>query len=163
AHRSLAKRDRSHCQSLDLPKHQDQSLFLSQLRKEPGYRLLPMTLTSMVAAETKAVGSSVSLAESMWATLQSSSKLSRKITSLKRSSICLALAELWQKVSQSAIQIKDLGFSTRTIDICTSACAFIWLAGRERSLVGSVGFHTVYIRDKDGNAHADPIGNNVVA
>jgi hypothetical protein len=59
-------------------------------------------------------------------------------------------------------QVKDRGLSTRTVNLCTSACAFIWLAGRERNLIGSVGFHTVSVRDKDGILHADPSGNAVV-
>jgi hypothetical protein len=63
--------------------------------------------------------------------------------------------------------IKELGFSTRvmTVDTCASACAFIWLAGRERYLNGNVGFHTAYVvnaitREIIKDASGQPVRNN---
>jgi hypothetical protein len=63
--------------------------------------------------------------------------------------------------------IKELGFSTRvmTTDTCTSACAFIWIAGRERYLHGNIGFHTGYLinaitREIIKDASGQPIRSN---
>ena len=63
--------------------------------------------------------------------------------------------------------IKELGFSTRvmTVDTCASACAFIWLAGRERYLNGNVGFHNAYVvnaitREIVKDASGQPVRNN---
>jgi hypothetical protein len=59
-------------------------------------------------------------------------------------------------------EIKNRGFSTRVIDSCASACAYIWLAGRERILIGDVGFHGSFRLSRDGAVHADWVGNNVI-
>jgi hypothetical protein len=63
--------------------------------------------------------------------------------------------------------IRELGFSTRvmTVDTCASACAFIWIAGRERYLHGNVGFHTGYLvnaitREIIKDASGQPIRSN---
>jgi hypothetical protein len=44
---------------------------------------------------------------------------------------------------------------------CTSACALIWLAGKERHLIGQVGFHAAY-RDNDGQLQESGAANALI-
>jgi hypothetical protein len=57
--------------------------------------------------------------------------------------------------------IRAMQFKTVAIDECISVCALMWLAGKPRAVfdTASVGFHSAYRLDGNGNPQTASVGN----
>jgi hypothetical protein len=69
---------------------------------------------------------------------------------------------LWEAI-QIGMHIHKNGYSTAAMDLCVSACAYVWLAGDRLAIDhvsgARIGFHAPYVRNKFGKVVNNNMGS----